>query len=421
MKGKKVEKRLKEILARKLEIRGLLNSGKEIDLDALETELASLNTEVETIEKRSKIAAGLGDGSIAGKPIFENRSTKEADPVKKDRRELLASEEYRSAWLKNLQDIETRGKNAVSSNLSDVELRAITSAADSGGAVIPTITLNKVIERLYQTSVIFPLVSSLEIPSNLTIPFENETAEASWVDMDTDSVDSDDAINELSLSAHKVIKTIEIDADVAKMSIAAFETFIVNTLARKVKKAVDVAIISGEGAAGKQATGILTALAGTDYAITTKYNIWGYDDICDLFAALPTSYAVNGKIVLNRKFLYGTIAKIKDEVGRPIFIHAKSDDGSKQKGIEGQILGYPVVIYDFVPNNTIIFGDFEFYYFNWVQAFLITKSLEAGFRKGSIVYRALGLADGNVALKEAFVVQTLGTTAPPSGTPDLAS
>jgi len=416
-----MEKRLKEIIARKLEIRNMFNSGGDVDLEAIKAELAALDAEVKTIEERSKISALLGSGDITGKPLFENRGSDKKDPAILERCELLLSEEYRNAWLKNLQDAEERGKNELSSTLTDIEKRSITSAAGSGGAVIPTLTLNKVIEKLYQTSIIFPLVSSLEIPSNLTIPFESETEEASWVDMDTDSADSDDETGELSLTAYKIIKTIEIDADVSKMSISAFETFIVNTLARKVKKAIDISIINGSGATGKQATGIIKALTGTDYAITSKYNILSYDDICDLFAALPTSYAVNAKLVLNRKFLYGTIAKIKDEQGRPIFIHARSDDGSKQKGIEGQILGYPVVIYDFVPDNTMIFGDFEYYYFNWVQAFLITKSLEAGFRKGSVVYRALGLADGNVALQEAFVVQTLGTTAPPTGTPDLAS
>lgn len=96
--------------------------------------------------------------------------------------------------------------------------------------------------------------------------------------------------------------------------------------------------------------------------------------------------------------LYGDIAKIKDDNNKPIF--KIETDGR----FEGKLSGYPVVTYDNVPDGTIIFGNFEYYYFNFVKAFEIAKDTSVGFKSAKTCYRALALADGKVALNEAFVV-----------------
>jgi HK97 family phage major capsid protein len=389
-----MEKRLQEIQARKLEIRSLLSGGSNVDLDAIKSELAGLEAETTSIEERSKIANSLNVGDVVGKTLFESRAKEKVDTGVVEREQLLASEEYRSSWLKDLKG----------DKLSEVEKRSISSASESGGAVIPTITLNKVIAKLKQVSIVFPLVSQLEIPSKVSIPFEKDNADASWLAQGTGSTPSSDTMGSLDLSSYKIMKTIEIDADVDAMSISAFESFIVDQLTNKIKMAVDASIISGNGTS--QAKGILTAITPIETAETTG---WEYDDICNLLAELPSSYAANGVLMMSRKTLYKQIAKIKDDNKQPIFVHSRTDANQPERlaGIEGKILGYPVKVYDKVPDNTIIFGDFQFYFFNWVKAFIIEKSREAGFLKGSTVYRALGQADGAPALEEAFVVQQL--------------
>ena len=142
-----MEKRLREIQARKAAIRSALDAATDEEITAFETELSKLEAEEATINKRSAIAQRLNSGELAGTPVFEQRE-QEYTPEMQEREKLLESQEYRSAWLKDLKG----------DRLSDVEKRAITSAADSGGAVIPTITLNKVIEKLKQISIIYPLV-----------------------------------------------------------------------------------------------------------------------------------------------------------------------------------------------------------------------------------------------------------------------
>lgn len=388
-----MDPRLKEILLRKSQIRSLLGAANDADLAAFETELTALENEEKSIQQRASIAQRLGTGELSGTAVFEQRGQDKA-PEAQTRETILGSEEYRSAWLKNLKG----------NSLSETEQRSISSAADSGGAVIPTVTFNKVIARLKQISVIFPLVSELNIPSNVKIPFEKTTADVKVVAMGTASTPDSDKVDYLSLTAYKLIKTIEIEADVDAMSISAFEEFIVTQLGNKMKMLVDYLIIAGTGS--DEPTGILTSVT----PIETAGTAWDYDDIQDLLGTLPSAYAVNARLIMSRQTLYKKIAKIKDEVKQPVFVRAKTDAEAIDRGIEGKLEGYPVTLYDNMPADTIIFGDLSFYFWNWVKAFAIAKSLEAGFLKGSVVYRALGLGDGDVALEEAFVVQQLKET-----------
>lgn len=64
-----MNKRLKEIMERKAEIRSLLEGTGEVDLVVLEKELRELDAEKEQIEKREAMAKGIAAGSIEVREI----------------------------------------------------------------------------------------------------------------------------------------------------------------------------------------------------------------------------------------------------------------------------------------------------------------------------------------------------------------
>lgn len=375
-------KRLLEIRKRKAELNAQLRSLKDDELEKAIKEVDDLNNEEIELNKRM---AEADDVEQRGKAIIT--------PAKKDEPETkdagVDSEEYRSAYLKNLQ-----GKE-----LSVEERATLTTAANSVGAVVPTITLNKIVEKLEQAGVVLPLVTRLAIPSNVTIPVEDTTNDASWVSEGSDSTPSGDKIGKISLAAHELIKTIEITAHVEAMSIDAFETFIVAQLAKKAKVAIDNAIVNGDGT--NKATGILTTLSGTAQAIETAANTgYTYDDVVDILKTLKSGYKQGAKFMMSTTTLYGEIAKIKDDDKRPIF---KMETDER---FEGKLLGYPVIVYDGVPDNKVLFGNFDYYFFNFVKAFEIAKDTSVGFKAGKTCYRAMALCDGKLALAEAFVVMS---------------
>lgn len=371
------EERLKEINERKLEIRSILKSDKDVNLSEMEAELSKLDDEVKAIEKRSEIANSIQANSI------EVREVKTPVKVEFTAENVLASKEYRSAYFKDLM-----GKK-----LTDVEQRAMTTASNSVGAVIPTTTINKIVEKLEQAGVILPLVTTLNIPSNVKIPVEDTINNVSWV-AEGGSNDTNDKITYVELKANQLIKTFEITALVEEMSVDAFEDFVIAQLIRKVKVAIDNGIINGTGS-NNQPHGILACVTPIETAGTTAYT---YDDLMTILAELKSGYKQNATFVMSTKTLYNEVAKIKDDENNPIF--KLETDGR----FEGKLCGYPVVTYDNLADGTVIFGDFEYYYFNLVKDFEIDKDDSIGFKTGNRCFRVLGIADGNVALEEAFVV-----------------
>jgi HK97 family phage major capsid protein len=100
---------------------------------------------------------------------------------------------------------------------------------------------------------------------------------------------------------------------------------------------------------------------------------------------------------MNRKTLFGGIRKVKASDGQPIFAYNPQDRAAMT------ILGYGIVLNDYLPDDTILLGDFSYYRMNFSQAPTIEASREAGFTSGKTVYRGLAVADGKPALAEAFV------------------
>lgn len=194
-----------------------------------------------------------------------------------------------------------------------------------------------------------------------------------------------------------MIKLVEVSAAAQAMTIDAFESYIASEIGRQMAIAVENAILNGTGSG--QPTGVLTGVTWGSNNSTT----WAagaavsYDNLVDALALLPTMYHNNAVFVMNRQMLFGGIRKIKTTDGQPIFTYNPQDE------TRNAILGYPVIVDDYMPDNTILLGDFSYYYWNFSQAPQIETSREAAFRSGKITYRGLAVADGKPALAEAFV------------------
>lgn len=328
------------------------------------------------IEKRRGILDAVADGS-AGKVV------KTFSQAKSEKRTFSPeSKEYRRAYLLNLQ-----GKP-----LSVEERAAITASS-----VIPTETMNKIVEKLEQTSALYNRITVTEIPGNVTYPRENAKNDAAWVAMATAATDSADSFDSVSLSAYKLIKTIEIGADVSAMSIDAFESYIVNALAKKMNKAIENAIINGTGT--NQPTGLLASGQITNTGTFTKAKM-KYGDLMAIIGALPTEYHNNACFVMPRVLFFNDVAGIETTTGAPAIVM------DPQSPAKFNVLGYPVIIDDCMAADTIIFGDMSYYALNWAKPIEIKSDDSVAFRTGSTVYRAMALADGKPLLAEAFVKYT---------------
>lgn len=377
--------RLDEINARLAAINAEIDTASGETLTALENEATALITKRTAImnetQKRQQLRRSIGAGSTTGR-VLEGSSEPDggADP----RTFSPDSAEYRTAFLMHLQ-----GR----------DLNAQQRAAVAASGAIPTQTLNR-IQSYLEESPILSRIDLTYIPGNVTIPVEGTNADAAWVAMATAATDSADTVTSISLGAYKLIKTVEITADVEAMAIDAFEAWLVRALGVKIEKALDAAVFSGTGS--NQATGICTTIS-TATGTFTKAKAT-YDDLIKIIAALPSGPAKNATFAMPRKLFFTDVIGIEDTTKKPV-CHVDVESPAKYN-----ILGYHVVLDDNVPTDTILFGDFKAYKMNLAKAPQVTSDDSVAFRTGSRVYRAMALADGKLAVNSAFVKFTRATS-----------
>lgn len=369
--------RIDEINTRLAEIRAMnMDEVTGEALTALEQEVNDLKAERQQIQDEAQKRQQLRDNIAAGIVTGETIENIEEENTMENRTYAIDSAEYREAYLMNLQ-----GK----------ELNAEQRAAVSAAAAVPTQTLNQIF-RYLEESPILSRVDMTHIPGNVVLPVESNVAAAAWVAVGAASTDSADAITSISLGAHKLIKTLEITADLEAMAISAFEAWIVAKLGEKMEAALDNAVFNGTGSG--QPTGILTTVSATGTYTKAKAK---YADLVNIIAALPSGPAKHAVFAMPRKLFFSDVIGIEDQQGQPV-VHADVESPAKYN-----ILGYPVVLDDNIPADNILFGDFKAYKLNLAKAPVISSDDSVAFRTGSRVYRAMALADGKLAMADAFV------------------
>lgn len=377
-----LQERLSEIQARKLEMRGLIDVDGA-DLKALDAELDQLKLEEKELRSKIELAEKMKNDTI----ILEERKV---DTNMEERVYTVESAEYRAGFLKDL----------MGQKLSEVEERALTSAANSAGGAIPTQTMNSIIDKLAQTSVLFNRVSVSYIAGNVSFVVADAKNDAAFKAEGVDGTPADDTVTTVTLAGYELIKLVEMSAAVKAMSIDAFESYIVAEIGRKMAIAIENAILNGSGTG--QPTGLLKAGEITNTGTFTKAAMT-YADVVGLLAKLPTTYHPNACLVMNRELFFKEVAGLVDSSKKPIVVQ------DVQAPLKFNVLGYPVIIDDYMAADTIVFGDLSYYKLNFSMPPQIESDKSAGFKSGKTIYRGLAVVDGKPALAEAFVKYTRAT------------
>lgn len=383
---------LKELEEKKKELRQKVENAKPEEMEELRKEIEALkDVEIEeekkeeVVDERNLLKGAIEDlekrnlsnAKVIEKPVKEERKMEEKN--------IYETEEYRSAFLKKLQ-----GKK-----LNEKEERAMTTATTSAGAAIPTTTLNRIEEMLRQTSALYNMVDVLNIPGYLSIPVEDTVNDASWVAEGESSTDVNDKLKSVNFAAYKLIRTISITAEVSKMTVSAFENWIVKKLTDRMAMAIENAILNGTG--NGQPKGILkeeiTSLESNEAG---KFS---YEDICKIMANLKAGYKRGSAFVVNTQTLWNDIATIKlgDNL---VFVPDATGE------FAGRIFGKPVIEDEFIGEGKILYGLFNKYTINWNENVNVTSDDSAEFRSGNRVYRGMALVDGKTVNTEAFVLMS---------------
>jgi HK97 family phage major capsid protein len=382
--------RLQEIEARMAAIKGELERDGA-DIDALETEVRSLTEEKQKIEKRKKILDDIGGG--AGTPIpFIPKEERNLE--KMERQELVATPEYRSAWLKALQG----------NKLTEAEQRAYDSGASSAGAAIPTQTSETLFAKMVKLAPMLSEITLLRVAGNIQFATEG-VRNAAYQHAENSAITAaTDTLVKVSLTGYEYNKLLYVSKTVQTMAINAFEGWLVDMIAGDIAVIIEDKIINGNGSTapkGIEYAGTWTA--DTNLVVCTGTFVVTYADVVKMIALLPARYDSNAKFLASKAMAFQGLANIKDTAGRPIFIL----DATGQH--PARVLGYPVLVSDKVAAKTLYLGDYKKVVGNLSQDVTVEKDASAGFASNSIAYRGGAIFDCSIALADAFVKLTVNT------------
>jgi HK97 family phage major capsid protein len=382
-----MEKRLKEILARKTEIRSLLEAGGEVDLDKIQAELASLEDEERQIQQRMEIAGKINTGEIRGNVIT---------PLAPEKREATGTDslEYRKAFMAYV----TKGTEIPTELRAD----AITATTDVA-AVIPETVLNKIVEKMESTGMILPLVTQTAYKGGLTIPTSTVKPVATWVAEGATSDKQKKTTGSITFAYHKLRCAIAVTLETDIMALSAFEATFINNVTEAMVKAIEQAIISGSGTG--QPTGILTETPVTGQAIEATPT---YAAMVDAEAALPLAYENDAVWCMTKKTFMQFIGMV-DSQKQPI---ARVNNGINGKP-ERYLLGRQVILCDYMDtySTSLTAGEVWAFLFNFKDYVLNTnynmtvKKYEDNDTDDQVT-KAIMVADGKVVDKNSLVTLT---------------
>lgn len=376
---------------RAAEIGAIIDTDANADIKALNIELSGIKEAKENLEQRSQKPAG-------GFNVITGAGT---EPKAFDVETVADTPEYRSAFFKSmlgqkLNDVEQR---AYKVGLELAEKRADNfSAAADVAAVLPTETLNEVINKARTMGGLMGECRAFNVPTKIAIPVGTPGTKASW-HTEGAAVDSEEpTVAAVTFDGYEIIKIFSISAKVRKMSVAAFEAYLVDELTNCVMECIADALINGTGSGQGAGLETITWTDDTNAVKVAANASMTYKDVVKLVAMLKRGYSAGAKMAMNNSTLYNAFYGMEDSNKRPIFV---ADPKAESVG---KVLGFEVVVDDNIADNVVYFGNFAKYLgYNMPDGIAIEASTQSSFKKGLVDYRALAIADCKPIVSEAFV------------------
>lgn len=377
MRIKEIEARLAAI-KKEIEERG--DAMKAEEIDALEKETKELTEEraglIAAAEKRNGILDNIAKGAGIVSRTFEQKQDN-ADPD-----DPFGTPEYRSAWLKNLRRLP----------LTDAEKRAYANASGTGAEVVPTQTANEIISKVKKLAPMLNEVTLLHVKGAVKFAVEGTNNDAEIHKENAAITAAADTLTTVTLTGYEIIKLVQISDTVMTMSIAAFESWIVDMLAEAIARKVEDFFINGTGSS--QPKGIDKANTwGAENSVTvTKAGSLTAANVQTLIGLLNAGYDRNAKFAMSKKTLFTDFMPLQDNSKNHIVT---------VQGNNYFVYGYPVLLSDYVKEHEAFLGDFKKVCANLAENINVKNAYDID--TNSYKYSGIAIFDCTPAIGEAFV------------------
>jgi HK97 family phage major capsid protein len=398
-----IETKIAAILERSKNAEAALNEAKtEEDITTIEAEITEIEKENGTIETEKKsIEAEITDIETELKDIKEraakagkqSRSAKEVEGMNRLQvRELLKTGEYYQR--SDVKEFYDKFKN----------LRAVTG----GELTIPEVIVNRIMDMLGDYSTLYPIVDKIQVKGTARILIDTDTTPASWVEQNASLPIGDvGTLAYLDFDGFKVGKVTFVDNYLLQDSVINLDDYVSRKIARAIALALDIAILNGTGAAGKQPTGIIPSIP-VDNQVTVTAATATMADYVKPIGLIDTGEDAVGEIraVMRRSTYYAHFLEMS------INVNAEGEQvGRLPNLVRPDILGIPVVFNNSMAVGEVLYGEFEKYTLVERENISIDNSEHVRFVEDQMAFRGKGRFDGKPTKPEAFVLVTIDDVA----------
>ena len=377
--------RIKEIEARlaaiKQEIEERGDAMKAEEIDALEKETKELTEEraglIAAAEKRNGILDNIAKGGGVSIRSFGKKEEDNADPD-----DPFGTPEYRSAWLKNLRRLP----------LTDAEKRAYANASGTGAEVVPTQTANEIISKVKKLAPMLNEVTLLHVKGAVKFVVEGTNNDAAIHTENATITPAADTLTTVTLSGYEIVKLVQISDTVMTMSIAAFESWIVDMLAEAIARKVEDFFINGTGSSQPKGVDKANTWGATNSVSVGASASLTAANVQTLIGLLNAGYDRNAKFVMSKRTLFTDFMPLQDTSKNHIVT---------VQGNSYFVYGYPVLLSDYVKEHEAFLGDFKKVCANLAESINVKNAYDID--TNSYKYSGIAIFDCQPAIGEAFV------------------
>lgn len=344
------------------------------DLDALDAEFKGITAELDARKaaaaKKAELRAAVATG--AGSVIAEAPQT----PIPTEERKMfkIDSIEYRDAWTKKI----------IGRELNEEERAALGAAA----AVIPTMTVNAVWDKLTGPADLIGKVDVSQFPTYVRFPKATTKNAATGQAVGAPITESSDVIGYVDLIPNEYVKLLTVGADIDHMAVSAVHDWIVNNLVESIRAEINKDIVVGTGT--NELKGILASVSANATAIPATVT---KASLLKIMGALGSNYQGGAVWIMTPAMFYENVMTL-----------TQLNDYIINDGFNFKLFGHDVVLMSELlvsSKETILYGDPKAYKLNVFKP-LEVKPFETATTT-NIQFRGATMADGELIDAAAFV------------------
>jgi HK97 family phage major capsid protein len=376
---------LAQILARKAEIRSLLEGDQEVDLTALETELRDLDEKQKGLEKRQQLLKEAGEINMGKAPEVSTVETFNAEPEHRDQ-EVEASEKRGQALKEN---------------------RAVTVGSSS--IVLPKHQATDIRPTFNEVSTLIDRVTvkPLNGGESFTQPYVKGYGTGDYTAEEADAVSAEPTFGYADMIKAKITAYAEDTEELQKLPAANYDAEVMKGITVASRKKLSREILVGTGATNRLAGIFSTAATAIDAATDLGISSITADTLDDIIFSYGGDEDVEDAavLILNKKDLKA-FAKLRTTDGKKVY-------NVVSQGNSGTIDGVPFIINSACKavsdaatttgQYSMAYGPLSNYMLTVFSDMEVTRSTDYKFKQGMIAHKGVVFAGGNVVSKNGFL------------------